>query len=193
MNKELGELDLIKVLKNLCVTSAVIEGYDEKGRKVTLYPDKNDMDKIQAALKRDEPKKVIFDDEVRRLMLAFPHGAFINANADLILYPKSNLSFSLKDVETKEDLICKLFEWCSRHCFKSLPFRSERRNKQYHNEILDSVNYYLKTNFSQNDMDIIYTYLGNGIHHELTKKFVRSGFDLDVLRGDEEWLDLQYF
>ena len=49
--------DVIEVIKNISITSAVIVGYDEKGRKVTLYPDKNDMDKIQAALKRDEPKK----------------------------------------------------------------------------------------------------------------------------------------
>lgn len=173
--------DVIEVLKNLKVTSAVIVGYDEKGRKVTVCPDKNDMDKIQAALKRAEPKKVIVDDEVRKLMLAFPYGAVINASFDLILYPKTNLSFSLKDVETKEELICKVFEWCSRHCFKSLPYRSERRNKQYHNEILESVNYYLKTNFSQNDMELIYTYLGNGIRHELTKKFVSSGYDLNIL------------
>jgi len=125
----------------------------------------------------------LINEEVLKIMLAFPSGAIINSNLDLILHPKSNLSFSLKDVKTKEDLICKLIEWCSRACFKSLPFESERRNKQYHCEILGSVNFYLKTNFTQDDMELIYTYLGNGINHRLTKKFVRSGFNLDVLRG----------
>lgn len=30
-------------------------------------------------------------------------------------------------------------------------------------------------------MDYIYTYLGNGINHELTKQFVRSGFDRSII------------
>jgi hypothetical protein len=31
-------------------------------------------------------------------------------------------------------------------------------------------------------MDLIYTYLGNAVHHDLTLRFVRSGYDLEVLR-----------
>ena len=36
-------------------------------------------------------------------------------------------------------------------------------------------------NFTQEDMEYIYTYLGNGIKHELCMKFVQSGYDLGVI------------
>ena len=31
-------------------------------------------------------------------------------------------------------------------------------------------------------MELIYTYLGNGIQHDLCLRFVASGYDLEVLR-----------
>lgn len=31
-------------------------------------------------------------------------------------------------------------------------------------------------------MELIYTYLGNGIQHDLCLRFVESGYDLEVLR-----------
>lgn len=33
------------------------------------------------------------------------------------------------------------------------------------------------------DMEYIYTNLGNGINHELCMKFVKSGYDLKVIEG----------
>lgn len=37
------------------------------------------------------------------------------------------------------------------------------------------------TNFTVEQMGFIYTYLGNGVKHELTRQFVRSVFDLSVI------------
>lgn len=48
--------------------------------------------------------------------------------------------------------------------------------------ILNGVNRYLGTRFSQDDMDEIYCRLGNAIKHELTIKFIESGFDFEVLK-----------
>lgn len=47
--------------------------------------------------------------------------------------------------------------------------------------ITDGINKLLDTNFTQEDMEYIYTYLGNGIKHELCMKFVQSGYDLGVI------------
>ena len=48
------------------------------------------------------------------------------------------------------------------------------------------INDYLGTDFDENDMDIIYTYLGNGLNHYLTTTFISTGFNMEVLeRGVE--------
>lgn len=119
-------------------------------------------------------------DKVMELMKVF-YGSFINHNFELILIPKTNLYFRLEDIKNEEDLICKLLEWCSRDCYKRQFYKTEKRNEQYHNEVLDKLNIFLKTNFNQEDMDVIYTKLGNSVNHKLTQEFVRSGFDMSLL------------
>lgn len=47
--------------------------------------------------------------------------------------------------------------------------------------ITNGINKLLDANFTQEDMEYIYTYLGNGIKHELCMKFVQSGYDLGVI------------
>lgn len=48
-------------------------------------------------------------------------------------------------------------------------------------EHLDGINKLLDTKFTPEDMEYIYTNLGNGINHELCMKFVKSGYDLKVI------------
>lgn len=122
---------------------------------------------------------------IKKLMNCFK-GSFINHNFELILYPKTNLYISLEGVEKRKDLIFKLLEYCSRDCFKTQPFKSNKRNQQYHDEVLRCLNKFLHIDFTEKDMELIYQKLGNGINHELTEKFVNSGYDLEVLRSDEE-------
>ena len=38
------------------------------------------------------------------------------------------------------------------------------------------------TNFTPEEMETIYTYLGNGIKHNLCVKFVESGYNMAVIR-----------
>ena len=49
--------------------------------------------------------------------------------------------------------------------------------------MLDGINMFLHTNFSFDDMETIYTYLGNACNHERTLKFVRSGYDMAIFDG----------
>lgn len=44
-----------------------------------------------------------------------------------------------------------------------------------------ALNDYLGTFFSDDDMDLIYQKLGNGINPELNYRFIDSGFDVGVL------------
>lgn len=109
------------------------------------------------------------------------YGSFINRNKELILIPKTNLYFYLGDVNTVDEVKYKLLEWCSRSSFKAMPYRYAKKNKEYQDNVLRKVNECLDTEFTREQMELIYTKLGNCINHELTMKFVSSGYDMKQL------------
>ena len=73
-------------------------------------------------------------------------------------------------------------EWLSREAFKSQHFDSESRNKQVHRYHRMGINRFCGTDFTEMDMRLIYTYLGNRCNHEKTLRFIRSGYDMEVLK-----------
>lgn len=87
----------------------------------------------------------------------------------------------LDDVETDEDFKIKLCEWLSRDCCCALRYSNQKRLNRYYQENTDRFNQICGTNFTVEQMDFIYTYLGNGVKHELTKQFVSGGFDLAII------------
>ena len=98
---------------------------------------------------------MIFENDALRLRFteAFPK-FFINHNLEAIVHPRRNTYFLLTDVHTEMDLNAKVLEWLSREAAKSV----SKESQQYH---LKGINNFLGTNFSQNEMMEIYTYLGN--------------------------------
>ena len=72
------------------------------------------------------------------------------------------------------DLVAKILEWLSREAAKSM----YKESQKYH---LDGINTFLGTNFTQDEMMEIYTYLGNSCNHKRTLLFIDSGYDLSVL------------
>lgn len=115
------------------------------------------------------------------LMQCFP-GSFINHNGEFIAHKKSNTYLALNNCNTPLELKCKILEWLSRAAHKTAPYRSEQTNQKFHRLMLDGINEFLGTSFTKSDMELIYTYLGNGIHHDLTVEFVESGYNMDILR-----------
>lgn len=128
-------------------------------------------------------------DEIFEVMRYFPN-SFINPFGEIILSVKGNVYFTATDCETKEDVICKLLEWCSRPMAKGEPYASNKRNNEWRDNLIYGLNNYLKTSFTQEDLYWIYDQLGNRVNHDLTLKFIESGYDLSLLRpkreGDEE-------
>ena len=120
---------------------------------------------------------------VERLMKSFP-GSYINTNLVFIAH-KKNQHFTLKDCESELDIKCKVIEWLSRAAFKEEPYESERSNREFHRFMLDGINNFLGANFDADDMNIIYTYLGNAIRHKETIQFVESGYDMMFFRRFE--------
>lgn len=128
----------------------------------------------------------------KQLMDCWP-GSYIYRNGEFIAHERSNTYLCFENCETLEDLRCKVLEWFSRAAHKTEPYHTEKSNKKFHQFMLDGINKFLGTAFDFNDMDLIYTYLGNAVHHDLTAEFVRSGYDMSMLyerQGKEcPWTD----
>ena len=119
-------------------------------------------------------------ESIRLALQIFPK-SFINCNNEIILIPKFNVYVCLDDVETDDDFKVKLCEWFSRDCCYALRYSQQKRLERYWQDNTDAFNQICGTNFTVEQMQFIYTYLGNGIKHELTKEFVKSGFDLSII------------
>lgn len=99
---------------------------------------------------------------------------FINPNIELIVEPRNNIYFRLEDVETELELKCKILAWLSRPSCTGVSNYWQKR-------IRAIVNEYLGTNFTFEEMEEIYTYLGNDCNRNKTIKFIESNYNLDVL------------
>lgn len=116
------------------------------------------------------------------------YGEYTTINNKRIRVPKKgifvNLYFLTDNIETKNEVKCKVLEYFSRPAHKTM-YGSETADDLIHQYILDCINQYLNTSFTQEDMSLIYTRLGNGIHRTLTLKFIESGYDLNILKEEE--------
>ena len=119
---------------------------------------------------------------ITKLISSFPN-SFINNVGEFIAEEKSNTYFNLKKCKNELEVKCKLLEWCSRSAYKGQPYPTEKKNKEFREFMLNGINQFLGTKFSQDDMEQIYTYLGNAVNHERTVAFVMSGYDINLLIG----------
>lgn len=119
----------------------------------------------------------------KKLLVPFP-GSYINSRDEFIAHPRTNQYFLLADCMTPEDVQAKVLEWLSRAAFKAQPYSQEWRNDRFHNAMRVSINAFLGTAFSEEDMEIIYCKLGNRIDHELTMQFILTGCDMVWLASD---------
>ena len=123
------------------------------------------------------------DSVLAKLYRAFP-GSKIHYNGEFIANGPANSYFVLHNCETELDVKCKVLEWLSRDAFKSEPFQSTAKNLQLHETMLNGINEFLETQFTYDDMEIIYTYLGNCCNHARTLRFIESGYDVSMLEED---------
>lgn len=109
-----------------------------------------------------------------RLVQKYSPKCFINHNFELIVEPKNNIYFRLEDVETELELKCKVIAWLSRPSCKGISDYWQKR-------IRSIVNEFLETDFNYEEMQEIYTYLGNDCNRKKTIRFIESNYDLGVL------------
>lgn len=118
----------------------------------------------------------VLDRAVRYdLQMAFPK-AIMNLRLELIVYPARNITVPLSGVDTMNELNARILEWCSREACKSYSSASQKY-------CLNGINKFLTTEFSREGMEYIYTYLGNGINHDLCLRFVgEMDFNMNKLK-----------
>lgn len=124
---------------------------------------------------------VYFPESLTRLMCIFAE-SFINHNAELILVPKTNTYFRLDNINNEVDYKRKLLEYCSRIAYCGAPYAAEWRNKKFRADALNKINQFLATNFTDTDIELIYTELGNGINSPLAERFIKGGYDMEILK-----------
>ncbi len=120
---------------------------------------------------------------LRLRLLADFEGSFFNERDEFIAHRYSNTYFIFSNCESEEDVKCKVLEWLSRSAHKGQPYQSEWRNRNFRKSMLDGINEFLNTNFSNDDIEVIYTYLGNACNHQKTIRFIESNYDMRVLIG----------
>lgn len=148
----------------------------------------DDEDRLRCRLKKCQPEYEDMKEAVHALLNAFP-GSFVNKRNEFIAHLKSNQYFLLEDCEYPEEIDYKVLEWLSRAACKGQPYSQEWRNRKYRKTMLDGINNYMDTNFTEDEMMEIYTYLGNACNHKKTIRFIESGYDMDVLKLGKEQLD----
>ena len=117
---------------------------------------------------------------ILKLLRAFPH-SFVNPRGEFIAHARSNSYFILEGCESDLDIKCKVLEWLSRAAYKAQPYQTAASNKKFNYFMRDGINKFLGTDFSGDDMAVIYQNLGNSVRHELTVQFVESGYDMRLL------------
>lgn len=100
-------------------------------------------------------------------------------NNELIIHPGRNSYFILTGIKSEIELKAKVLEWLSREAIKG----GTRVTMAYH---LNGINEVLGTNFTAEQMETIYTYLGNAVKHDKTLKFIESGYDFGVITTESE-------
>ena len=122
---------------------------------------------------------------IKKIMKSYPN-SFINSEFELILVRKNNTYFRLEDCKTELDVKCKLIEYGSRCACKDMPYAYLMRNINFWGMNTVYFNKAMGTSFLREDMELIYDRLGNGVNRELTVKFIESGYDMNLLKGEEK-------
>ena len=119
--------------------------------------------------------KIILD-----LMKSFPR-SFINQYGEIIFHEKANEYFILHSCKSELEVKCKVLEWLSRSACNGTPFKTEKKNEEFREFMLNGINNFLGTNFSNEDMTKIYTELGNCVNRSLTEAFIIWDYKMSIL------------
>ena len=141
-----------------------------------------EISKLDESRNTSEHKKLMTNSFVK-LMDCFPRGRLLSDREpyEFLAHDRGNIYFILGNCETKMDVDCKVLEWFSRAAYKAMPFSSTVANHRFHEYFRKGISEYFGHEFNSNDMEMVYTYLGNACNHQKTIDFIESGFDMSIL------------
>jgi len=125
----------------------------------------------------------MINKELMKLMRCFPQ-SFIHYNGEFIAHREANEYFVIHDIVSEIELKYKTLEWLSRAADKGMPFKNNKKNEYFREFMLSGINKFLGTDLDKIQIGTIYQKLGNSVNRPLTEKFVDSGYNMEVLRGD---------
>lgn len=120
---------------------------------------------------------------MRNLMYCFPD-SFVNQQGEFIAHKYANAYFNLDACTSLLEVRCSILEYLSRAACKAQPYTKSAKNNQLHNFMCEGINRALGTDFTKDDMLLIYKRLGNGVNRGLTVEFVMSGYDMKLLERE---------
>lgn len=121
------------------------------------------------------------EKSIAKLQRCFP-GSYITDRNELIIHPRTNQYIILENIGTEDAIKAKVLEWLSRAAFKTAPYSQEWRNRKFHKVMRDGINAFLETDFSEDDMELIYTYMGLACDHWLTLMFIDHDMSIEWLK-----------
>lgn len=115
-----------------------------------------------------------------KLLEAFPGGTLHGSGEQIEFCSPGNsgVSFILSNCETEKDVKRKVLEWFSRAAYKTAPWHSAKKNREYNRRMLAGINAFLGTSFTEQDIETIYTYFGNAIKSRDAEAFIDGGYDM---------------
>lgn len=127
-------------------------------------------------------------DAAIRLQLCFPEGRFLldREPVEFLIDETNNVYFLIGDCKTKMDVDCKVLQFLSYAASEYSPYNTNRKNDEFHKKTLSGINHYLRTSFTLQDMEVIYTYMGGNFGRSVAEKFINSGFDVNSLSKEIE-------
>lgn len=123
-------------------------------------------------------------DFLIKIMSAFPHSFikyYVHDGFEITLDEKNMLWFSLGEIDSVLELKRRFISAVSR-CYKTEPYITSKRNIEWQQKHISAFNEALGTKFNDDEIEYIYTYLGNGCNKPIAIKFIESGYDLNVLK-----------
>ena len=123
-------------------------------------------------------------DFLIKIMSAFPRSRieyYVYGGFVIYLDEKNMFWFSLEKIESDIELKRRFISAVSR-CYKTEPYRTSKRNIEWQQKHISAFNEALGTKFNDDEIEYIYTYLGNGCNKPIAIKFIESGYELNVLK-----------
>lgn len=121
---------------------------------------------------------------IRKLLSIFNDG-YLNPSLEFVIFHPfegkyCNIYFNAGTCKTELDVKRKVLEWWSRDAYKT-KFYYPKFDNQVYERLLNGINTFLDTNFDKNQIEIIYSKLGNACNSSLCEEFIKSGYDFTLL------------